>query len=108
MRVDYLQSKNYNAVGEWRMPTSGITSNYIPSSSTTASRYGLGAYRSGALSGSSHSNGLSESWSNSVSPTQKFPELKATDLLFMISIVRLKKTLKTKMLQIFSLYDSVE
>uniref|UniRef100_A0A8W8NEG7 dual-specificity kinase n=2 Tax=Magallana gigas TaxID=29159 RepID=A0A8W8NEG7_MAGGI len=65
MRVDYLQSKNYNPVGEWRMPTSGITSNYIPSSSTTASRYGLGAYRSGALSGSSHSNGLSESWSNS-------------------------------------------
>lgn len=78
------------------MPTSGITSNYIPSSSTTASRYGLGAYRSGALSGSSHSNGLSESWSNSVSPTQKFPELKATNLLFMVSIVRLKKTLKKK------------
>lgn len=103
MRVDYLQSKNYNAVGEWRMPTSGITSNYIPSSSTTASRYGLGAYRSGALSGSSHSNGLSESWSNSVSPTQKFSELKATD-----RFVRLKKTFKTKMLHIFYLYDFVE
>ncbi|XP_022287356.2 uncharacterized protein LOC111100034 isoform X3 [Crassostrea virginica] len=65
MRVDYLQSKNYNPIGEWRMPTSGLSSNYIPSSSTTASRYGLGAYRSGALSGSSHSNGLSETWSNS-------------------------------------------
>jgi hypothetical protein len=72
MRVDYLQSKTYNPVGEWRMPTSGLSSNYIPSSSTTAAtRYGLGAYRSGAaLSGSSHSNGVSESWSNSVSHAQ--------------------------------------
>lgn len=54
------------------MPTSGLSSNYIPSSSTTASRYGLGAYRSGALSGSSHSNGLSETWSNSVSQSLCF------------------------------------
>lgn len=72
------------------MPTSGITSNYIPSSSTTASRYGLGAYRSGALSGSSHSNGLSESWSNSVSPTQTFFETPSyRSFIYMISIVRL-------------------
>lgn len=79
MRVDYLQSKTYNPAGEWRMPTSGLSSNYIPSSSTTAARYGLGAYRSGALSGSSHSNGVSESWSNSVSQAQRFHSIKSRD-----------------------------